>query len=318
MKANVYLLILVVFITAKPGFAQENSLITTEPGQASIIYSDLVNFSHFLNRVESGDEISIALKEEYLDKASPGLLKHIEDQQFTHEDFIKAVDSRLSDYQELRDLPGTLQSKEPDLRQAYVRLSEVLPGSVFMPVYYFVGVYKGMFAEPSEIGISVSITSKTTALEHITELVIHENVHVQQVMAVGLDEYMKVYGPKKNLLSLAIREGTAEFFTMLVTGKITQQNALSYLLENEESLWRQFAKNMDDQDPGDWMWQKPSNQDWPNHIGYAMGYRIIDNYYQSAEDKAMAKGAILASTDARTLLDASGYGEGFTQSERAN
>lgn len=313
MKTYVALLALVMLLPVNPAIGQQNNLVTTDPAQASIIYSDLVNFSKFLKRIDKGDAIDIALKEEYLDKASPGLVEHIKDQQFTAEDFINAIDERFDDYKKLKDLAAALKTVEPELRQAYRRLSEVLPGSTFMPVYYFVGVHKGLFAEPSQVGISVSITSESTALKYMTELVIHESAHVQQVMAVGLDEYMLVYGPKKSLLSLAIREGTAEFFTMLVTGKITQQDALDYLLENEESLWPQFSTTMDNQNPGDWMWQKPSNGDWPNHIGYAVGYSIVNNYYESAGDKTQAKQMILTTTNARDLLDASGYGARFLE-----
>ena len=314
MKRYVALLALVILLPANQAFGQQNNLVTTDPAQASIIYSDLVNFSKFLKRIDKGDAIDLAFKEEYLDKASPGLLEHIKDQQFTAEDFINAINERFDDYKKLQNLAAALKSVEPELRQAYERLSEVLPESTFMPVYYFVGVHKGLFAEPSQVGISVSITSESTALKHMTELVIHESAHVQQVMAVGLDEYMLVYGPKKSLLSLAIREGTAEFFTMLVTGKITQQEALDYLLENEESLWPQFATVIDDQSPGDWMWKKPSNGDWPSQMGYAVGYRIVNKYYESVDDKTRAKQAILASTNARELLDASGYGAEFLNS----
>lgn len=313
MKTYVALLALVMLLPAKQALGQETDLVTTDSAQASFIYSDLLNFSKFLERIDTGDAIDIALREEYLDKASPGLLEHIKDQQFTAEDFINAINERFDDYKKLQNLAARLKSVEPELRQAYGRLSEVLPDSIFMPVYYFVGVHNGLFAEPSQVGISVSITSESTALKYMTELVIHETAHIQQVMAVGLEEYMLVYGPKKSLLSLAIREGTAEFFTMLVTGKITQQEALDYLLDNEESLWPQFTTGMDDQNPGDWMWQKPSNGDWPHHMGYAMGYRIVNHYYESADDKTQAKQAILASTNARELLDASGYGAGFLE-----
>jgi hypothetical protein len=308
MKAYIALLALVMLMPAKQGFAQQNPLVTNDPAQAHLIYSDLENFSNFLQRLEKGDAIEAALQEEYLDKASPGLLEHIKEQEFTAEDIISAVNERFDDYKKLENLAVSLKTVEPELRQAYGRMSEILPGSVFMPVYFFVGVHPGLFAEPSEVGISVSITSESTALKYMTELVVHESAHVQQVMAVGLEEYLLVYGPKKSLLSLSIREGTAEFFTMLVTGKITQQDALDYLLENEERLWPQFAGNMNEESPGDWMWQKPSNEDWPYHMGYAMGYRIVDHYYQSAEDKTHAMKAILASTNAKQFLEASGYG----------
>ena len=89
MKTYVAVLALVMLLPAKQAFGQQDNLVTTDPAQASIIYSDLVNFSKFLNRIDTGDAIDIALKEEYLNKASPGLLEHIKDQQFTAEDFIR-------------------------------------------------------------------------------------------------------------------------------------------------------------------------------------------------------------------------------------
>ena len=99
----------------------------------------------------------------------------------------------------------------------------------------------------------------------------------------------------------------------MVTDRITQQDALDYLIEKEESLWPQFATSMDDQSPGDWMWQKPSNADWPPHMGYAMGYRIVNNFYESANDKTRAMQEILTSTNAKELLQASGYGTDFLE-----
>jgi uncharacterized protein YjaZ len=49
----------------------------------------------------------------------------------------------------------------------------------------------------------------------------------------------------------------------------------------------------------------------PNDLGYFMGYRICQSYYEQAEDKTAAIAAILTTKDVNALLEASGYARQF-------
>ncbi|UCD64459.1 MAG: hypothetical protein JSW34_03225, partial [Candidatus Zixiibacteriota bacterium] len=136
-------------------------------------------------------------------------------------------------------------------------------------------------------------------------------VHLQQVMAVGYPKYLALFGDEKNLLGLCIREGTAEFFASLTTGRITQDEALEYTLEHEERLWNWLAQEIDGPETGDWMWQKPADPEQPYHVGYAMGFRIVEAYYNQATDKAQAVKDILGVTDFVSFLNDSHYADRF-------
>jgi hypothetical protein len=74
------------------------------------------------------------------------------------------------------------------------------------------------------------------------------------------EKYAALFGPEKNLLGLCIREGIGEFFTYLVTGTITQDEALRFTTKNEKSLWDWFKKEMGGSETGDWMWKKPEDK----------------------------------------------------------
>lgn len=143
----------------------------------------------------------------------------------------------------------------------------------------------------------------------LVPLVIHELVHFQQARVQGINAYRAIYGPKKSLLALAIREGAADFLASLAAGGNTNEAALSYLVKHEKELWEQFQTEMNRADSGEWMWNPTTNPERPRDLGYAQGYRIVEAYYESAGRTPEAIRAILAVTDYPAFLAASGYAD---------
>jgi hypothetical protein len=57
---------------------------------------------------------------------------------------------------------------------------------------------------------------------------------------------------------------------------------------------------------------KPTaREEWPQDIGYFVGFRIVQSYYENAADKSAAFQEILAVTDYELFLQKSGYAEKF-------
>ena len=130
---------------------------------------------------------------------------------------------------------------------------------------------------------------------------------------MGIKKYLALFGPKKNLLGLCIREGTAEFFSDLVSGKITQEKARDYVLKHEKELWDLFQPDMSGRETKDWMWKKPKNPKQPPHVGYVMGFLIVKAYYDQAKDKTKAVQEILSVTDYPAFLKKSQYENRFKE-----
>ena len=142
-------------------------------------------------------------------------------------------------------------------------------------------------------------------------MLVHELTHFQQLVSAGSDEFYAVFGPKKSLLGLTIREGTAEFIADRITNWITQEGARDYVIEHEAEIWKRFQKQMTSHETADWMWSKPSDPDQPRDLAYAFGARIVEAYYENAPDKRKAMQEIFAVIDYAHFLEMSGYAAKF-------
>jgi hypothetical protein len=293
--------------------AQLQCETTNDPDEVLLSYDDVTNFVRALDIMgETADSVGI-LQREYLDKASPGLREYIRAQGVDAEGLLEAVRENKDKYTALEDLPEQLAAQEGKIRTAFAGLKRVVPNTAFVPVYYFVGIgHAGLHAEPSEYGLMIAITETTSDPSVIRLVLVHETIHVQQALTIGIEEYMQIFGPKMSLLALAIREGSAEFLTYVSTGEYAKKEAHSYLIENEQSLWPRFQSEMNERLPGDWMFSKPSDPEQPFDLGYVMGARIVESFYEKAEDKEGAVQEILAITNYEDFLEKSGYSERFS------
>ena len=59
------------------------------------------------------------------------------------------------------------------------------------------------------------------------------------------------------------------------------------------------------------MWRKPANPEQPHDLGYIVGARIVESYYNRMESKEKAVKDILAVTDYQEFLKKSGYPDDF-------
>lgn len=289
--------------------AQLDLELTNDPAKIRLVDDDIKNFLGAMDKLEEGNDWAAVIQKEYLDKASPGLKEFVREKGVKAEDFVKAINERKATYDSLHALPEELARQEKKIREAFTRLKKIIPHVMFMHVYYLVGPNPGSLGEPSEFGLMISMSELDEDIENIHLLLVHETIHVQQALTIGMEEYQAIFGPKMSLLALSIREGTAYFLTLLSAGGHTHKESWDYCVQNEKSLWQRFQVEMNDRDPGDWMWGKPADPEQPPHLGYIMGARIVESFYNSATDKKKAIQEILAITDSHEFLRKSGYGE---------
>ncbi|NIM90194.1 MAG: hypothetical protein GTO17_04520 [Candidatus Aminicenantes bacterium] len=291
--------------------AQLKCELTNDPDKIQLIDDDVKNFLRALDMLETESSWAQIIQKEYLDKASPGLKEFLREKEYKAEHFVEAIRKRKKTYVSLHDLPKQLALQETKIREAFSGVKEIIPDAVFMPVYYLVGPKPGASGEPSEYGLMIAISELDQDIENIHLLLVHETIHVQQALTVGMEEYQSVFGPKMSLLALSIREGSAYFLTLLTTGGHTHREGYDYLVQNEKNLWERFEAEMNERLPGDWMWKKPADPEQPPHLGYIMGARIVEAYYNNAKDKQKAVQDILSITDYKGFLEKSGYAEKF-------
>lgn len=281
--------------------------VTTDPAKARFVYDDVHHFMHAMAIFADGGNPTEILEREYFGKATPGLRQFVIKYGLTAESVAAAIKKRPEKYQKLGERLIHVKAREASFRAAFVRFKGIVPQAVFPPTYFLVSDYGGI-ASGSPDGQLITLERRTSeSIDRMETLLVHELFHFQQLVATGPDEFYAIFGDKKTLLGLTIREGAAEFVANRVTGRITQQDALEYVLRHEPEVWARFQPQMRSQDTSGWMWSEPSVPDQPRDVAYAVGFRIVEAFYGKAADKNQAIRDILSVTDYPRLLGKSGY-----------
>ncbi|MDH3216085.1 MAG: DUF2268 domain-containing protein [Candidatus Krumholzibacteria bacterium] len=287
--------------------------VVTDPAAARFVYEDVEHFILAMEKIASGADTSETLQSEYLTKATAGLTMFIEKYDLTVERLTRALRAHPEKYQSLEASLNALREAEPAFRDVYSRLKLEIPDAVFPPTYFLVAGHRGIGSGSIE-GPLISIEKKTveSIREDLPATLVHEMVHMEQ-LAVLKEDYFAIFsGEEKTLLALSVREGVATYFAERVTGGSKHKNAArDYLLAHEKELWDRFHWEMLGSETGEWLWSAPGNPEQPRDIGYAIGARIVEVYYESAKDKHKSVQEILEVTDYEAFLAKSGYGELF-------
>ncbi len=143
--------------------------------------------------------------------------------------------------------------------------------------------------------------SSVGRIEEIPFIVAHELVHYQQ--KYGL------VGSELSLLGKSLHEGSADFIGELIAGGNINQQLHEYGNPLERQLWLEFKKEMNSKDASNWLYQGDKAKEKPADLGYYVGYKIVESYYNKAKDKKQAIKDILDIKDFNAFLKASGYDE---------
>ncbi len=305
-RTTIGLIVAVTFLvtTCSNDSAQLTTDLATRPSDAAVVYDDLGNFWQAFSALAGRSDSAAVIQSMYLDQATPGLVEYIDRYELTAERLLEAIRRDPRAHMRLRNEARRLAAQEHALREAFADLQRLIPTVVFPPTYYVIGDQR--VSANSEVGLLVSAGTRRAPQEH-AQLVTHELVHFQQAMAQGLETYRAIYGPRKSLLAISVREGAAEFLVRLALGGHQQRSEYDYYVEHEAELWERFRAQMLGTETGEWMWVRPADPAQPWNLGYVIGMRIVEAYYEQAGDKAQAIRDILGTTDFVGFLEQSGY-----------
>lgn len=297
------------FAQDDPTVGPLQATVTRDPRAAELVFRDVENFLRARAAAEGEVSLEEALQREYFDRASPGLRMYMAKYGLTLERLLRAIESEPADYDRIPENLVALRARADAFRATYAKLSRTLPGAVFPPTYFLVAEHHGRSSGSIE-GPLISVEHHTpTTIEHdLPATLVHEMVHMQQLNAVG-ERYFEIFsGPGRSLLALSIREGAATFFAEVVAGGSPFKNeARRYLEAHEEATWSRFESMMLGPETGDFLWSQPEDPEQPRDVGYAIGARIVETFYEQQEDKVKAAEVILGITDYPAFLALSGY-----------
>ena len=249
---------------------------------------------------------------QYFDQGSPGLQAY-----FTHKyqgdarRFARQVLQRPRYYASVRESMRAAADQQPQIQAALRQLQQLYPPVHFNPVYFLVGGFAGSTAQPAGLLVEVDGVNgpgvetaelslvqrnRSAPATQLPALVVHEMIHNTQQRMDG------------TLLSGVIREGMADFVAELVTGINPNARLHVYGNAHERELWQAFRPVMFGNNPQHWLVNsKEETPEKPCDLGYYVGYRICEAYYEEQADKKQAVHDILNISDYPAFLAASRY-----------
>lgn len=211
------------------------------------------------------------------------------------------------------------------IRGNYARLAALLPEATFPPVYFVVGRYstggtvnaRGIIIGTEFYGVDAAAPqgelnafSRNNQMSWRTDLprvVAHEHTHLLQMSAGTTSS-----NNGATLLARALNEGGAEFVGSLAAGAPLFVKYFSVWQQREREFYTAFMAERNGTDVSRWLYNQGgiadnANAPWPGDLGYFMGFRIAQAYYNRATDKTKALRDIIAAKDPEAILTASGY-----------
>lgn len=286
-----------------------------DPNGMQVVTSDIDNFWKVFDQVGKPGADKLIL-EEYILKGSQGLRTFFEVRMRTQVGrIIETIRSHRTYFASIRPVSLQLHKLRPRMLEAARKLEALYPAAIFPPTTFSIGVF-GALGTPDGysgqlIGAEFLCDTNTVNKGELTDrervgltdtstmlsVLIHELIHVEQQTAAG-----------KTLLSQCVNEGAADFITWLVLGYHLNNQVHAYGNAHEKALWERFKQQMHGEDVSEWLYNsRNTSPGVPGDLGYYMGYRICEAYYNQARDKKQAVKDILTIQDFGRFLEQSGY-----------
>jgi Predicted Zn-dependent protease (DUF2268) len=233
---------------------------------------------------------------EYLDKGSAGLKSFIKN---------RIESAKNKDYYEnIRYTSKNLDTYKKQVCKIYQKLDSLYPKAKFPDIYFVIGRRNtggtisnaGLIIGIERFGVRNKNFNPDINIELLDDIIAHELIHFQQ-------RYIKDH----TLLAQCIREGSADFIGEMLSGSLANDlSHYKYGDAHEEALKQEFKKKMLSNDWTGWLYyQKDKSR--PKDLGYWIGYKICQSYYQRASDKKQAIYDILNIQDFQKFLETSAY-----------
>ncbi|WP_051234444.1 DUF2268 domain-containing putative Zn-dependent protease [Flavobacterium denitrificans] len=289
------ILAIVLFTFSNSHFGQTN--FSNNPMDAVFETKDSKNFWIAFDKMDKSKENPF---KEYIEKGSPGIKAFTENRIINADSLFSVAKKRKADYERSRNVLDNLSSKEKRVRAIYSALKYWYPNAKFPPIYFVYGRFNSGGTSAPE-GIIIGI-EKLQNLDGVSGLIAHELIHYQQ----------NITG-KDMLLKWCLLEGGADFIGELISGESINQISYKYGEQNKDKLGEEFVSRLKNTDIQDWLYGTSKKDDRPNDLGYWMGYKIIESYFNKQKDKQKAIEEILNITDPLQFLKQSGFLDAYIE-----
>jgi hypothetical protein len=301
----------ITFVAASVAACQGTTKVK-EP-TVHVVTSDVALFWHAWDvwqGREHGDPKQLApvLQVEYLDKGSDGVHGFIPQRIVSAQNLAAEILKDVAYYREEHAIADQLVASAAKLQQPIAGLLAIDPQAKVPAIYFVIGARNS--------GGTVTDKGLILGAEMFSPRV-NARLHPEDVLAVAVHELIHFQQENKgqNLLAQAMREGAADFFAERLVGHDADEDLKAFGDSREEGIWKLFNAAREGTDIGGWLYNGDSmrftGDGTPPDLGYYVGYKICQAFYESQTDKPAALKTLLALRDPEAILAQSHYAERF-------
>lgn len=272
-----------------------------DPLDAAIVTTDLDAFFRIYDA--AGGKPTATDLAPYIANGSPGVAGFIPNRIRSADHLARTIAARPQVYAAARTCAGEIGSVQPRVRAAFLAMKQLHPAAAFKPTYILIGANNsGGTANDDGLMIGLEVVCRPGGPDpaplgvRLGHLIAHEMVHSLQKGFEG-----------ESLLAYALNEGVAEFVSGLASGQPLNGHLDAWTAGKEAAIEQRFAADMHGTDYSAWLYNGVGTPESPGDLGYWVGARIAAAFYARQPDKRRAIAELLAATDARALLAASGW-----------
>jgi len=218
----------------------------------------------------------------YIDKASDGLKAFMRNKEGLDHKWLDLIKEYPSFWDSLKMKTPLIQNSVKRLEEQIGHFQELYPELIPAQTYFIIGIRQQggtVRANLSLLGVEVVLADPSTNDDQLVRMGVHEYVHTQQKRP----DFQKI-----NVLTSSIREGACDFLSFIVTGIPVQAPYMAYGQTHERAVWLLFQKEMNTNHNDNWV-STGRNPALPApDLGYFVGYRICETFYNKANDKKAA------------------------------
>jgi hypothetical protein len=294
-----------------------------DPGRPKIDNSDIANFWKAYDLLPTAKDSAEVFQQYYIDKASEGFKEFIAARDFKAEEYVQVIKKYPKFWESIRPMTERIEARKGELLPFFEKMKLSYPSFKEPNVCFAIGpIRTGGTTTPGLIlvGAEIAAADSTINLSDFPDdnffkkilgrtgdfigMVAHESIHIAQPIDTTDD---------MSVLKRAINEGSADFLGTLISGRQSMNPAtFNYGIQNEEQLWKEFQDDMKANkkfNETDWFYKY--NLKRPADLGYFIGYRISESYYNNSKDKKKAIKEIIEVSDPNKFLTESKYPERF-------
>jgi hypothetical protein len=301
-------------VAAAEANARRFQAVHSDPDGARFIATDVGLFWKAYAQLPASSDSAGLLRREYLDQGSAGLQDFIPNRIRSAANLLDVIQQHPRYFAAIRENTLKAAGVEAAARRSFRAFKALYADAMFPDVTFVVGALDSGGTSSSNgllIGVDLFGGGPGVPLEELDgwhRSVIHAHTDLPSIIAHELIHFQQRH-EARTLLGKAFHEGSADFLASLIAEGNFNQATYDYGYAHEAELWKQFRAEMGGEDASRWLYGSSRRDGRPADLGYFMGFRIAQAYYNRAKDRKQAVRDLLTSSDFEGILKASRYGE---------